>query len=132
MVKLKDIAARAGVSMGTASSVLNGAKNFADDTRRRVLKAAADLEYTPNLAAKLMRRGPGFHERPRTNVIAFVTRMLDATSTDPYTGSRFLLLAHLAEAKGYYMVPIFYDRNTAFACPPVQNGQVDGVVAHLP
>ncbi len=132
MAKLRDIARQARVSMGTASGILNGAKNFAEPTRRRVLEAATELGYAPNLAAKAIRRCPTFHGRPRTNLIAHVTKVLDTTSADPFVGERSLLLAHLAAAKGYYVLPLFYDHVTAFACPPVQNGQVDGVLAGLP
>ena len=132
MTRLKDVARYADVSVGTASGVLNGARNFAEATRSRVLDAASELGYTPNLVARRIRRTPDFHERPRTNIIANVTRMPDAIAPDPFVGSRSLLLAHLADAKGYYVLPLFYDRATAFACPPVQDGHVDGVLAGLP
>ncbi len=42
---LRDVAARAGVSLGTASNVLNNRGNVSDDTRQRVIKAAAYLGY---------------------------------------------------------------------------------------
>ncbi|MCF7854050.1 MAG: LacI family transcriptional regulator [Candidatus Pacebacteria bacterium] len=132
MANLKDIAAQARVSVSTASAVLNGAQNFAEKTRRRVLKAAADLEYAPNLAARAMRRSPGFGDRPRTNIIGHITRMIDTTIPDRFIALRSLLLTHLADLRGYYVLPICYDRTKPFACPPVRNGQVDGVLAGLP
>ena len=49
---LKDIAHRAGVSVKTASRVLNGEPNVASTTRERVEEAATHLGYRPNLAAK--------------------------------------------------------------------------------
>lgn len=132
MAKLEEVAVRAGVSKGTASGVLNGAKNFAEKTRHRVLAAAVELGYTPNLAAKRIRRCPDFHDRPRTNIIAHVTRMDDSALCGTFIGSRSLLLAKLAAAKGYYVIPLFYGEKTAFVCPPVQNGHVDGMLAGLP
>ncbi len=42
---LRDVAARAGVSLGTASNVLNNRGNVSEDTRQRVIKAAAALGY---------------------------------------------------------------------------------------
>jgi DNA-binding LacI/PurR family transcriptional regulator len=132
MAKLRDIARQAGVSMGTASGVMNGVKHFAEPTRRRVLDAASELGYAPNLAAKAIRRCPTFHGRPPTNIIAHVNHVLDTTANNPFVETGLLLLAHLAAAKGYYVLPLFYDQATAFACPPVQNGQVDGVLASVP
>ena len=49
---IMDIATRAGVSFKTVSRVLNGHPRVAADLRERVLKAASDLEYRPNLAAR--------------------------------------------------------------------------------
>jgi LacI family transcriptional regulator len=47
-----DIASAAGVSFKTVSRVLNGNPRVAADLRDRVLKAAADLNYRPNVAAR--------------------------------------------------------------------------------
>ena len=54
-----DVAARAGVSRATVSYILSGSTrhSFPDATRERVLGAAADLGYTPNAAARALRRG---------------------------------------------------------------------------
>lgn len=50
--RIHDVAERAGVSMKTVSRVLNQEPNVADKTRERVLEAARELRYTPNLAAR--------------------------------------------------------------------------------
>ncbi|NLG92899.1 MAG: LacI family DNA-binding transcriptional regulator [Clostridiales bacterium] len=49
MALIKDVAERAGVSIGTVSRVLNYDEtiNVADDTRKRIFEAAQELEYTP-------------------------------------------------------------------------------------
>jgi DNA-binding LacI/PurR family transcriptional regulator len=54
-----DVAARAGVSRATVSYVLSGSTrhSFPAATRERVLRAAADLGYTPHAAARALRRG---------------------------------------------------------------------------
>jgi DNA-binding LacI/PurR family transcriptional regulator len=54
-----DVALRAGVSRQTVSYVLNDTPNqqITVATRERVLAAAADLSYTPNAAARTLRRG---------------------------------------------------------------------------
>src|SRR5947209_470702 len=60
MVKMADIAARAGVSRATVSLVLNGkdaAVGISEETRRRVQAAAAELGYRPNQIARAMVTG---------------------------------------------------------------------------
>src|SRR5687767_9779522 len=49
---LTDVAAAAGVSTMTASRVMNGRGGASDETRARVLAAAASLAYRPNTFAK--------------------------------------------------------------------------------
>ena len=49
---LDDVAARCGVSYQTVSRVVNHSPLVAEKTRARVLKAIAELDYRPNLAAR--------------------------------------------------------------------------------
>jgi DNA-binding LacI/PurR family transcriptional regulator len=56
-VSLKDVALRAGVSVRTASKVVNGSTHLRPDTRDRVLRAVAELGYRPNLTARQLRSG---------------------------------------------------------------------------
>ena len=54
---IDDVAARAGVSIGTVSRVLNGLNRVSPETRRRTLQAIEDLQYQPsNLARGLALR----------------------------------------------------------------------------
>lgn len=48
MIKIVDVAKRAGVSKGTVSKVLKDYKNISQDTRKKVLKAVKDLNFIPN------------------------------------------------------------------------------------
>ncbi|MGY1454736.1 LacI family DNA-binding transcriptional regulator [Streptomyces sp. SS8] len=79
---LKDVAARAGVSVKTVSNVVNGYTYVAPHTREKVEQALAELDYRPNLSARNLRRG-------RTGVIALALPELDA----PYFAelSRFVI-----------------------------------------
>ncbi len=52
---LKDVAARAGVGLGTASRVMNGSKNVKPITREKVLKAVEELNYHPNSIARSLK-----------------------------------------------------------------------------
>jgi DNA-binding LacI/PurR family transcriptional regulator len=66
---LQDVARRAGVSKATASRVLNRSVQVDPETRRRVLDAMADLDYTPSSAARRLSLG-------RTLTISVVTSFL--------------------------------------------------------
>jgi len=54
---IKDVAARAGVSIATVSHVLNGTRPTQQQTRERVLAAIRDLGYAQNQAARNLARG---------------------------------------------------------------------------
>lgn len=56
MTTLLDVAKRAGVSITTASYVLNDTGNIGDATRKRVLEAAEELNYHPNAFARHLKK----------------------------------------------------------------------------
>jgi LacI family transcriptional regulator len=66
---VKDVAALAGVSLGTVSNVLNRPDRVSRQTRERVEKAMADLGFVRNEFARQLRAG-------RSSTLAYV--MLDA------------------------------------------------------
>lgn len=53
--RLKDIAHLSGVSVGTVDRVLHQRGEVAEKTRKRVLKIAGELNYTPNLIAQALK-----------------------------------------------------------------------------
>jgi LacI family transcriptional regulator len=53
--RLKDIAVLSGVSIGTVDRVLHKRGEVAEETRKKVLKIARDLNYTPNLMAQALK-----------------------------------------------------------------------------
>ncbi|HIT75940.1 MAG TPA: LacI family DNA-binding transcriptional regulator [Candidatus Avipropionibacterium avicola] len=54
---VKDVARRAGVSLGTVSNVLNHPDRVRDETRERVQQAIADLGFVRNESARQLRAG---------------------------------------------------------------------------
>jgi DNA-binding LacI/PurR family transcriptional regulator len=64
VVRLKDVAERAGVSIKTVSNVVNGAPRVSAATRASVQRAIDELQYTPNLTARHLRAG-------RTTIVTF-------------------------------------------------------------
>lgn len=56
-MSLEEVAKRAKVSTSTVSRALNGLSVVKNTTRARVMKAAAELNYHPNLHARTLARG---------------------------------------------------------------------------
>jgi len=56
-VTMRDVAARAGVSVKTVSNVVNGFIHIRPETRERVQIAIAELDYRVNEAGRNLRRG---------------------------------------------------------------------------
>ncbi|MCI2238074.1 LacI family transcriptional regulator [Paenibacillus sp. TRM 82003] len=74
VVTLHDVATAAGVSLATASRVLNGSSRVVGEPlREKVLAAAARLDYSPNAQAQAMARG-------RSNIVGLVVHDI----ADPY------------------------------------------------
>ena len=53
---IRDVAARAGVSIGTASKALNGNGRLKQETRDKVIAAATELGFRPNSLAQSLHR----------------------------------------------------------------------------
>lgn len=77
-VRARDVADRAGVSPTLVSFVLTGRNDMriAEETRQRVLEIARDLDYRPNLTARILRTQV-------THTLGFVS---DGVVTDEYVG----------------------------------------------
>jgi LacI family transcriptional regulator len=76
---LLQVAQRAGVSRSTASFVLAGRHldmRISEDARQRVLRAAQELDYRPNLMARSL----------RTKVTRTIALVSDTIASDPYAG----------------------------------------------
>jgi DNA-binding LacI/PurR family transcriptional regulator len=57
MATIKDVAARASVSIATVSRIINQKGKYTKETETLVLKAAEELGYIPNLTAKSLKTG---------------------------------------------------------------------------
>jgi LacI family transcriptional regulator len=77
-VTLLDVARRAGVSRTTASFVLTGRRDMriSADAEQRVLQAARELNYRPNLMARSL----------RTNFTHTIGLVSDTVATEPFAG----------------------------------------------
>ena len=80
MVKIKDVAAKAGVSVSTVSYVINGKAEqirISEVTQKKVWEAVEELNYRPNMQAKKLKTGQAFsptyavlwNERANSNLL---------------------------------------------------------------
>ncbi|WP_017975041.1 LacI family DNA-binding transcriptional regulator [Actinopolyspora halophila] len=89
-VNLVDVARQAGVSLATASRVLNGStRSVGTDLRERVRQAAARLDYSPSAPAQAMARGG-------TDVVGLVVPDI----ADPYFSTIAASIVRTAEPHG--------------------------------
>lgn len=93
MKKLKDVAQLAGVSKGTASLALNNKPGVNAETRKKVLKAAETLEYTPNTIARGL-------VMQKSHTIGLVVTDIE----NPYFGGVTRCIAEYTRNKGYNLI----------------------------
>lgn len=87
-VGIRDVAARAGVGIATVSRVLSGKGDVHPDLQVRVLAAAQELGYQPDILAQSLRRGA-------TRSVGFIADDLaDHLIADIATGAESVLRAH--------------------------------------
>lgn len=97
-VRIKDVAAAAGVSVTTVSHILNEVegKRINPDTRQRVMETATRLGYAPNGLARGLRL-------KRSNTIGFVS---DVIATTPFAGQIVLGAQEAAAQRGLVLLMV--------------------------
>jgi LacI family transcriptional regulator len=92
-ITIKDVAARAGVSIATVSNVFSGSKPVNADLQERVQKAALELRYQVDRAASQLRSG-------QAKVVAVLVPDLD----DVFFTSLVSQLEVMAQSDGYDII----------------------------
>lgn len=93
MVRLKDIASRAGVSVMTVSRALRGAPDASPATKARILSLAQEMGYVPNNAAQGL----------RTRTSRLFGLVIPAT-TNPFFARVVMALEEQAHELGYSLI----------------------------
>lgn len=98
MIKMKDVAARAGVSVSAVSLVLNGRSKGRINTElaAKIRRTAEDLGYSPNQLARSLRTR-------QTRTIGLVA---DQVASVPFAGQMIAGAQHAAHRMGYLVVLI--------------------------
>jgi DNA-binding LacI/PurR family transcriptional regulator len=128
---LKDVAARAEVGVVTASGVLNGSRSgtrVSDATRQRILRAAADLRYHPNHAARSLR-----HRRTGAIGVLFNWITWPPVVSNPYEIAALEGILQGAGERGYQVMLFTGDgQSTGSSMEAVRERRVDGVLLLAP
>ena len=118
---IAQVAAEAGVGVGTVSRVLNGSPSVSAGTRQRVLEAIATLDYHPSPTARALSTG-------RANAIGVIAPFF----TQPSVIERLRGVSHALAEAGYQL--ILHDverpaqRRDVFRSLAAR-GQIDGLLA---
>jgi LacI family transcriptional regulator len=102
MKTIRDVAETAGVSISTVSIALRGSGPVSEETRRKVLAAAAAIGYVPNPMARGLRFGGSSH-------LAFITGDL----TNSFAGAVLRVVERCAAEAGYTVIVANSDGNPA-------------------
>lgn len=92
-ITLRDVAERAGVSITTVSRILNGRETgvpVREATRERILAAASELGYKPNLLARALRGS-------RSSLLGVIVRDI----SDPFHAQVLRGVNGVAQVRGY-------------------------------
>jgi DNA-binding LacI/PurR family transcriptional regulator len=112
---IKDVALRAGVSVKTVSNVVNGFQFVSDQTRAKVQAALDELDYRPNLSARLLRGG-------RTGIVALAVPEISS----PYFAE--LAAQFVQHAKGHGWTVLIDETQGA---KESERLVLDGIKSHL-
>ncbi|MFM7322053.1 MAG: LacI family DNA-binding transcriptional regulator [Armatimonadota bacterium] len=128
---LKDVAARAEVGVVTASGVLNGSRSgtrVSEATRQRILRAAAELRYHPNHAARSLR-----HRRTGAIGVLFNFVSWPPVVSNPYEFAALEGILLAAGERGFQVL-LFTADGRAGTSPmdAVRERRVDGVAMIAP
>lgn len=117
---LADVAAAAGVSRSLASLALRGSRGVRPETRAKILQAASDLSYIPNLAARHLASG-------ETGVIGVVVRDI----TNPFLAALAKAVYETGQAQGLDVIlstPPVSEEGAEAAARTLLARQVQGLV----
>lgn len=131
---INDVAERAGVSIKTVSRVLNQEPNVRPETRDRVLAAANELDYRPNLSARRLAANRSFiigllYDNPPSD---YVTQIQDGSlqacrqqgynllihpcsAADPDLVEEIIALHRQSTVDGFILIPPLSDNGKVTA-----------------
>lgn len=119
-INIDDVAKKAGVSIVTASRVINGVKTVRANNREKVLQAMKELDYEPNHAARVLASG-------KTGVIGLTIGNLNDTFLEGVVKAVNERLVEYGYFLALSVVPLDIADNFLF-----QKERVDGIILLCP
>lgn len=123
---LRDVAARAGLSVTQVSRALNDHDDVAESTKVLARKVAAELQYTPNLEARRL-KDPG----ARSGVVGIILPQDSLRFSDPFFGELLSSMVAEASTAGLQLSLSTHPDGTPETAPydlAIRTKQVDGFV----
>ena len=123
VAKLRDVAERAGVGVGTASRAMSGRGYVDAETRQRIMTAAEELGYRPNTVARALRES-------KTRVVGL---LLPDLANEFYTEAA-AMLQHVLAAADFDLIVSASGNDPAAEVRGLQSlldRRVDGII-HVP
>ena len=120
MAGIKDVAARAGVSISTVSYVMSGKRSVKEETRLKVLRAARELGYRTSGQTRAIHGG-------WTKVLALSSPLHEYTDYSNYA-IFFFALATRAKRYGYDILLLMHEYGDRELTRIARSGMVDGIL----
>lgn len=117
---IHDVAKKAGVGIGTVSSVLNNSRPVNKTTREKVLKAIAELDFVPNPSGRRLSMG-------KTHTIGVVIPFFTIASQAERLRGVMSIIAGSDYDITLYSVETVLQRNRVFQKVP-RRGRIDGLL----
>ncbi|MBM7069650.1 LacI family DNA-binding transcriptional regulator [Actibacterium sp. 188UL27-1] len=127
-VGLKTLAAHLNVTVGTVSRALNGYSDISEATRLRVLRAADELGYRPNHAARRLSTGVA-------EAVAYVMPQYSSSISQPFVGQLLKGLGEAVAKRGWDLLVAHADSakdELNHLDRLVRSGRVGGLVISRP
>lgn len=126
MPTIKDVAAKAGVSIKTVSRVINNESGVSDETRQHVNNIVRELGYVPNLSAQRLKRG-------KSRLLALILPRIES----PYAMTLFTHILAEARQRNYSVLVLenLPERSlpdTDYMGQVLKNHRVDGLITAPP
>jgi LacI family transcriptional regulator len=125
MIRIRDVAQRLNLSITTVSRALDGYDDVAEETRQLVVRTAHEMGYTPNRAARQLRRH-------RAEVIGYILPADKPQFSDAFFSEFIAGLGDEASIHSYDLLvssaaPDSTEEQAAYQ-RWVQAGKVDGII----
>ncbi len=122
---IRDVAKRLNLSITTVSRALDGYADVAEETRQLIIRTAAEMGYSPNRAARQLRR-------QRTDTIGYILPAASTGLADPFFSEFIAGLADEAAAGNLDLLISTAEQTSEDEVKQyqrwAQSGKVDGLV----